>query len=160
MYRNSYLSFVSEQIHKHFYSKEFIEVIGVHLDYSKEQNFFDLRAYSDFQAIVIRLEFIHRKVAAIEKLDLENELYNYTNSILDEYDYFNSKRERFLLGQIECNSEDQRQFALTSLNTVFYYENCFRLHIWAKDYESKKLKYMDDINFNFFNRVLLCSGRI
>lgn len=161
MYHNSHLSILTAQIHKHFYSKEFIEVIGVHLDYSKEKNFsnyFPIKI-SDFQAIVIRLEFLNRKLQVIEKLDLETELYNYTNSILDEYAYFNSKREMFLLGQIECNSEEQRQFALTSLNTVFYIENCFRLHIWAKDYESQKLKYMDDVNYNFFNRVLFLKDR-
>jgi hypothetical protein len=109
---------------------------------------------SDFESIVIRTELLRRKIIIIETLDLKEELYKLTSSILDEYEYFNKRREKFLIGQIECNSEEQRQFALSALNNIFYWEDVIRLHIWSKEFNTKHPSHLENFQVEYVKEKL------
>lgn len=103
---------------------------------------------SDFVAIALRRQLLGRKMSNLSNENVAAILFDYKESVKEEFAYFNSKRELFLNGKVNTASKRQELEALNQLNEIFYFEDILLLHILAKELDGKGNQIIETKGFN------------
>ncbi len=156
LWKKNVLAFNLQNYMGKFRNSEFSEVLSIDsANFEKKETSIHnalswVGEISDFKAIVIRRILIGRKLGNLSNENIADTLFDYQESVKEDFAYFNCKRELFIKGKVHSISKKQEQVALGYLNEIFYLEDLVLLNLIS----TKSTDFTSQLTQAKFNRVL------